>query len=172
MTIKQPPTGAAVLVASLAWLLTSCAGLRATERPPDDQFGHRFEGRASDGRETIVISTPEVHVEYAYFPAPHDTIHVRYGTADPSSDDGVPVEVLIKGAFPDACSELHSVEQERAGHLLNVRLLMRRQRGLLCASVVRPYRFYLLLDGRYESGHYSLKINDVSHPFVVPPRDG
>ena len=48
---------------------------------------------------------------------------------------------------------------------------MRRRRGVLCASVVRPYRFYLVLEGQYEQGHYTLKINGVAHTFVVANRE-
>ncbi|NNE46221.1 MAG: hypothetical protein HKN37_06140 [Rhodothermales bacterium] len=152
---------------AIVLLLASCAGLRPAELPPDEQFGHRFEGKAADGRETIVIRAPETEIEYVHFPAVHDTVHVRPAVAESPDGAGTRVEVLIKGAFPDSCTELDSVEQERAAHILNVRLQMRRQRGVLCATVVRPYRFYLLLEGLYEPGHYSLKINDSSHPFVI-----
>ncbi len=153
----------------LAAVLAACAGIRTTEKPLDEQFGHRFEGRAADGRETVVISTPEDEVEYVYFPATHDTVHVRQSVPDSPMAEYTQVEVLIKGAFPDACTELHSVDQQRAEHILTVALEMRRPRGVLCASVVRPYRYYLLLSGEYEPGHYSLKINNASHPFVVAP---
>ena len=150
---------------------TGCAGIRQTERPPDEQFGHRYEGRASDGRETIVISAPEGDREYVYYPATLDTVHVRQAIPESQDAATTQVEVLIKGGFPDACTELHSVDQTRAERILDVILQMRRPRGVLCAAVVRPYRFYLLLDGQYEPGHYSLKINGASHPFVVTPFD-
>lgn len=165
MTPRSRQWFALVLVVAVG--VAGCAGLRKTEKPPDDRFGHRFEGKASDGRETIVIQTPEEAVEYVYFAAPHDTVHVRQSGV---AAEGAEVEVLIKGAFPDACTELHSVSQERSGHILNVDLQMRRRRGVLCASVVRPYRFYLVLDGLYEQGHYTLKINGIAHAFVVANR--
>ena len=159
------------LTFAVGGLLAACAGVRTTEKPLDERFGHRFEGKAADGRETIVITTPEEDREYVYYPATHDTVHIRQADPASPSDLTTQVEVLIKGAFPDACTELHAVDQERAEHILNVKLDMRRPRGVLCASVVRPYRFYLLLEGLYEPGHYSLKINDRSHPFVVVPFD-
>ncbi len=160
-----------ILVFLCAAAMGGCSGVRQTERPPDEQFGHRYEGRASDGRETIVIRAPEEDVEYVYYPASHDTVHIRQAIPESPDATATQVEVLIKGGFPDACTELHSVDQTRAEHILNVNLQMRRPRGVLCAAVVRPYRFYLLLDGPYEPGHYSLKINDTSHPFVVTPFD-
>jgi hypothetical protein len=148
-------------------VIGGCAGTRRAEVPPDEKFGHRYEGKASDGRETIVIGTPAESVRYVFFPATHDTVHVRYPTVESPPLEGMRVEVLVKGAFPDACTELHSVDQSRAEHIINVELQMRRPRGVLCASVVRPYRFYLSLDGLYEPGHYTLKINGVAHPFVI-----
>jgi uncharacterized protein YceK len=171
MTMRPNVLRCVVILLAGTAVVSGCAGVRQTERPPDEQFGHRYEGRASDGRETIVISAPEADVDFVYYPATLDTVHVRQ--AVPVSPDAATtqVEVLIKGAFPDACTQLHSVDQQRAEHILNVTLDMRRPRGVLCASVVRPYRFYLLLDGLYEPGHYSLKINGTSHPFVVAPLD-
>ncbi len=152
-------------------ILAGCFGARKTARPPDERFGHRFEGKSPDGRETIVLTAPDSAASYLVFPAAYDTVHVRAEHPASPSVAGVYVEVLVKGAFPDACTELHSVEQEKSGHLINVELDMRRPRGLLCASVVRPYRFYFILDGVYEAGHYSLRINDRTHPFVIRPFD-
>ena len=164
--------GGLVGVMIVSAVLGACTGTRPLDRPPDERFGHRFEGKTDDGRETIVITPEDDFVTYMYFPAVYDTVHIR--TAPPESADaaGVPVEVLVKGAFPDACTELSSAGQERVGNLISVDLQMRRPKGVLCASVVRPYRFYLMLDGLYEPGHYSLKINDRVHPMVIRPFEG
>lgn len=161
-----------MVVALLAFLCGGCLGARSIEKPPDEQFGHRYEGKAADGRETTIISPEAEATSYIYVPAVYDTVHIR--AAEPETADviGVPVEILIKGGFPDACTELSSVSQERAGNLIRVELEMRRPKGVLCASVVRPYRFYLILDGLYEPGHYSLRINEKTHPMVIRPFEG
>jgi hypothetical protein len=75
----------------------------------------------------------------------------------------------VKGSFPDSCTDLNSVKQTKIEHLINMTLDMRRPKGVVCASVMRPYRFYVLLDGEYESGHYTLKLNDRANTFVVAP---
>lgn len=160
-----------MLVLLAGWVFTACGSIRTPERPLDEKFGHRYEGRATDGRETIVVTSRDENVEYVYYPAAYDTVHIRQAAPASPMDEATRVEVLIKGAFPDACTELHSVAQERAEHILTVTLEMRRPRGVLCASVVRPYRFYVELEGLYEPGHYSLRINNASHPFVVAPFD-
>ena len=159
----------------LVGLVTGCAGSRAAEAPPDERFGHRYEDEAPDGRRTITITPPDTAVAYFYYPATFDSIYVRPAPFDVSvSVEGqeVEVEVLVKGAFPDACMELHTVEQERTGHIINATLEMRRPQGAICASVRRPYRFYVMLEGRYGLGNYTLKLNDQAFPFqVLPPRE-
>lgn len=146
----------------------ACSGSSGTVINPDDQFGHRVDGSTPDGRSTIVIQAPEVGREYNYYPAIFQSVNVR---AEPSEGQaaatGVSVEVLVKGAFPDACTELHDVNQERAGNVIRVVLRMRRPVGAVCASVLRPYRFYLELDGVYAVGAYSLLLNDESNPFEI-----
>ncbi|QXD17155.1 hypothetical protein GQ464_005100 [Rhodocaloribacter litoris] len=147
-------------------LWAACLGGRPSEPPPDERFGHRYEERGPEGRRTVVITPPDSGRVYTYYPIVYDTLHVR--PARPGGpDDAVPVEVLVKGAFPDACMELHDVRQTRYDHLIEVEIEMRKPRGAICAMVLRPYRFYFLLEGRYAPGNYTLKLNGNVHPFTV-----
>jgi hypothetical protein len=121
-----------------------------------------------------VLTPPDSSVTYFYYPAVYDTLFIRPApfeadAAGQLADVEVPVEVLVKGSLPDACTELHDVEQRRVGHLISVELAMRRPRGGVCATVVRPYRFYMMLEGTYEPGPYTLKLNGEVHPFEVTP---
>lgn len=156
-------------LAFLALVLAACAGSQPRAVPPDERFGHRYEADSPDGRSTLVITAPDAD-SYFYYPAAFDTLHVRpapFTAGSPSEGQQVPVEVLVKGALPDACMELHAVRQQRAGHLIDVELEMRRPEGAVCAAVVRPYRFYFLLDGLYGVGSYTLKVNGTVHPFEI-----
>ena len=163
--------GAALLLSALAALASACSGSEAAQKPPDERFGHRYEGPSfPDSRETITVAPPDTSQAYFYYPAVYDTLHIRPAPLDPDASaaaQSVPVEVLVKGAFPNTCAELSGVEQERAGHLVYVRLQMRKPRGAVCAAVERPYRFYLRLTGTYRPGAYTLTLNDEPHPFVV-----
>lgn len=163
---------AGLLTVVLAGLLAGCATTRPEEVPPDEQFGHRPE----DSRTVAVLAPPDSTQQYFYYPAPVDTVHTRpqaFETSRPGDMQEVAVEVLIKGALPDACTELHAVSQQRAAHLIDVVLEMRRPQGAVCATVVRPYRFYVMLEGRYGPGHYTLKVNGGVTPFVIrAPEDG
>ena len=139
-------------------------------RGEKDELGHRIDGSTEDGRQTIVSSPPDEGTNYRFFAASYESVVIRPALVMAENvGDGVPVEVLIKGSFPDSCSELHGVEQQRAGNLFLVTLTMRRPEGAVCASVLRPYRFYLGLDGLSKPGSYSMKLNDETHTFVIQP---
>ncbi|SHK19015.1 hypothetical protein [Rhodothermus profundi] len=145
-------------------LLSACVSPRLLA--PDDQFGHRYAKRAPDGRVTLTLTLPDSAVAYWRYPVPIDTIHVRpapfHGTRNT-----VPVELLIKGSLPDACSELDAVTQQRAGTLLRIQLWMRRPQRKRCRPVVRPFRFYLMLADRFAPGSYTLKLNDRVFTFEI-----
>ncbi|MDA0874993.1 MAG: hypothetical protein O3C45_08030 [Bacteroidetes bacterium] len=157
---------------ALTVFLGACATI-GPEPDPDATFGHRVDGDDTEGRTTIVIAPAAEDVEYRFFEASYESVTIRPDLVTPAnSAAGVPVEVLIKGAFPDACSELHEVQQQRAGNLVLVTLTMRRPQGSVCASVLRPYRYYLDLNGRFAPGAYSLRLNDDTHAFVVREATG
>lgn len=153
-------------------LMQGCAALRP-DITAEEAYGHRVQGEDREGRSTISVTPPQEDVTYRFFDATFDTVTIRPDVLTPTTArEGVPVEVLVKGAFPDACSELHEVTQQRAGNLVLVTLTMRRPQGVVCARVLRPYRFYLDLEGRFVTGSYSLRLNEESHAFEVAAPTG
>ena len=159
---------------SIRWLtilvlVWGCTGSRAVPEP-DAEFGHRYEGVAPDGSHTLTITSAQQAESYRYYPATIDRVFVRpapFEVGVPSDSQHVEVEVLIKGALPDACMQLHSFQQERAANIVHASLQMRRRQSGVCASARRPYRFYVLLDGSYAVGSYTLLINGESFPFQI-----
>ncbi len=153
--------------------LTACLGSREVEESPDERYGHRFESEGPEGRRTIAILPPDSTESYFYYPAVIDTVHVRPAPLTPgvAVNNTVPVEILVKGSIPDGCTEMHDVAQERFGHIIHVRVQMRKPEGSVCTRVIRPYRFYLRLEGMYGEGNYTLKLNNRVFPFAVrtPP---
>lgn len=160
------------LIPLLALALASCMGSNDVQVPPDETFGHRVEEEGPAGRRTIDVTPPESDQRYFYYPAVLDTVHVRPAPfdSDHAVDDQVPVDVLVKGSLPDACTELHDATQERFGHIIEVKLQTRRPQGAVCATVIRPFRFYMKLQGLYGPGSYTLKLNDKIIPFSVRER--
>lgn len=160
------------LALSAAVLLTGCVGSQRAQRPPDEQFGHRYGEESERGRRTIVITPADTARAYFYYPALFDTVHVRpapFRQGIEAEIQRLPVEVLVKGAFPDSCTELDDLEQHRTGNIIEARLRIRRPQGAICAAVMRPYRFYFMLTGEYGPGHYTLKLNEIYVPFQVTP---
>ena len=146
--------------------VAACSGSR--EPDPDEQFGVRVEEEGPEERETMLITPPDSTEEFFYYPAYVAEVTVRPGPAGPQGRR--PVELLLKGALPDACTALHRIERTgRVGNIIDVAFEMRRPKGAVCAQVVRPYRFYYELDEPLEPGDYTLRINDAVHPFSVRP---
>ena len=151
-----------------AAVLAACGGSGgAAERDGDDVFGHRYGGLAPDGRETILIQPRDSARAVFVYPAVLDSVAVRPAAPRVAAGDSTRVEVLLKGALPDACSTLDAVRQQRTGHLISVALDMRQPRGRTCAQVPRPFRFYLALDDLYASGSYTLTANGVVRSFRI-----
>ena len=148
---------------ALAALLASCTTVQQEEVDPDKQFGHRVEENR-DGRVTTVIGPEDGSQVYRYTDAHVDEVHVRPA---PERGEPVAVEILVKGAFPDSCTELHNAGQSRGGNIVDVTLTTRRPQGAMCAAVIRPFRFYLMLDGEYAPGPYTVKVNGQAHPFEI-----
>lgn len=153
-----------LVLAGLALVLAACGGPRRTA---DGSFGHRHDDWGPDGRETLLITPPADSAGYFVYPAVVDSVAVRPARAAIAAGEAVPVEVLVKGAMPDACSALNEVVQSRSGHLVTLTLTMRQPRGAVCATVVRPYRFYVLLDSLFEAGSYTLTLNGRATPFQI-----
>lgn len=154
-----------VLVAALVF--SACTGSGESTVAPDDEFGHRYEGVAPDDRETVLATPPDSSESYIMTPAVLDSIVVRPARRAAAPGEAVPVEVLLKGALPDACSALNLPTQTRRANLIDVELTMRRARGAMCAQVVRPFRFYLPLEGTYTPGSYTLTVNGTVLPFRI-----
>jgi hypothetical protein len=156
------------LIASIApTLLLGACGMLGGQRAPDDEFGHRYGGVAPDGRETVLLDPGDSATAYVTLPAILDSVAVRPAVAAAPAGTPVAVEVLIKGTLPDACTTLDEVTQQRVGHLISATLSMRQPHGALCAQVVRPFRFYLPLEGTFEPGHYTFTLNGAAHPFRI-----
>lgn len=157
----------AALLTALALGLAACGGTSEAAGGPDrDRFGYRVG--SDPNRETVLIRPVTDSTRYLVYPAVIDSVAVR-PAGRPAPGDGVAVEVLIQGALPDACAELADATQERQSHFVTVGLLMRQPRETVCAAVVRPFRFYLMLDGWYEAGSYTLRLNGSAVPFQVLP---
>ncbi|MFV1980745.1 MAG: hypothetical protein ACC655_06290 [Rhodothermia bacterium] len=126
----------------------------------------RFAGLVDDERETVMIATSDESAgEYRMSPAVFDTVIVRSVPA--VENEPRVVEALLKGSFPDGCTELQQLMQSKTAGGQSATLTMRRPVSAICTQVVRPYRFFFELDFRYPPGDYMLVVNDRSFAFTV-----
>jgi len=166
-SLHGPPLALA-LAALLLGGLAACggAGGAVDAEDPADRLDE-----STDGRRTLLITPPEIEGEHFTYPAVVTEVEVRYGPTE--ADGRRPVELLLRGALPDACTELHDVRQRRMERFITVEFEMRRPKGGICAQVVRPYRFYYALEEPLAPGPYTLRLNGSVHPFeVLPERPG
>lgn len=162
---------AALAAFAAALALPACGLLKPT---PEQQFGVYPPSETPEDSDILVVTPPESGQAYFYANAPINDdlinptvpITVRF-SPDPAHGDSTRVELLIRGALPDACYELHDVAQRRSFSVIDVTLRVRRPQGAICATVVRPFRYYLLLDGHFGPGPYSLYVNGTERPFAV-----
>ncbi|MEO0559706.1 MAG: hypothetical protein AAF170_16155 [Bacteroidota bacterium] len=155
-------------VFGLLFTLSACSGLGgSSDRNPEDDFGHRFEDWERDGRETLLLDVNGDTTRTLVFPAVVESVNIRASEPAVLPGEETAVEVLIKGAIPDACSVLNTAEQSRAGQFVTATLTMRQPIDEVCAQVVRPFAFYLVLDGRFGPGSYTLTLNGRAHPFRI-----
>jgi hypothetical protein len=155
------------------WVLVAgCAGPRGVEDiPPELRYGHRYDDAGPHGRITKFVQPPTAE-NYFTYPVSVDSVSVRYGQfvhgVDPEIQR-VAADVVLMSAFPEDCYELHSLEQRRTGHIIEIEFLMRKPRDVVCNRVRIPFRHYLVLDGSFRPGHYTMKINQRILPFQIRP---
>ena len=157
---------AVLLAPALLSLLALAACTGAGRATADQRYGTRTDGWGPDGRETLLLAPPADSSGVFTYAAVVDSVAVR-AAAPGAPGEAVPVEVLVKGALPDACSALDAVTQERTGHFVTMALTMHQPRGAVCAQVVRPFRFYVRLDGLFVPGSYTLRLNGRVTPFQI-----
>ena len=174
---------AALLLAMLA------GGCVTAERqvPPDERFGHRYAADTPEQREVVALTPPEPGAEYAEFSAIVSDVTVRTAPlAEAETVDDPEAFKLIyrQGMRRELFSEAGEVTIEtstdtlltgrlqRRGHFIDVSLIMRRPQGAVCANARQPYRFYTILEGRYEPGDYIIELNGSRYPFSIRADDG
>ncbi len=164
------PSLSLIFVVTLVFMFACSGPSTEIQVDPDRRFGHRYDGLPPDGHQPMTFRIPEDASTFDYFPATFNDVIIRPDVVH-HEQDTVLVEILVKGSLPDGCMELHTFDQKRTGHIITASLQMRRPHARICTSVRRPYRVYLMLDGGFAPGHYTLKLNGDSVPFRVRALD-
>ena len=78
------------------------------------------------------------------------------------------VNAIVIGYFPDGCTELGEVLQERDGDTLLVKLMTKRPADVACITVIVPFEAVIPLEVEgLSAGTYTVQVNEVSVPLTV-----
>lgn len=79
-----------------------------------------------------------------------------------------PMRVLVRLRLhlPDTCTGIDRVTQWRQGHLVTIEITTRRS-GDACAEVLRTVDRDVWLDGAFESGAYTVRVNGIERQLVI-----
>jgi hypothetical protein len=70
------------------------------------------------------------------------------------------VSITVTGYQPDGCSFPVVVEQGRDGSTVTVSIYRELDLRVMCPQVITPYVETIPLDGGFESGSYTIQVND------------
>ena len=76
--------------------------------------------------------------------------------------------VRVRGVVGDGCTKVSSVQQERGGATVDIRILSERPTDAICTQIAQIYDETLRLPGAYPSGAYVVRVNGVERTFTVP----
>lgn len=72
----------------------------------------------------------------------------------------VQISLAVIGAQPDGCDFPVIVEQFRDGNTITVEIYRNVPINVMCTMMLIPYRETIILEGGFEPGSYTFRIND------------
>lgn len=79
----------------------------------------------------------------------------------------VQINLQVTGSQPDGCELPVIVEQRREGNLITVEIYREMPMDLFCTMALVPYSAVISLEGGFESGTYTIKVNDYTLTITV-----
>ena len=72
-----------------------------------------------------------------------------------------PMQIMldVSGEHPDGCDLPVQVAQRRDGNNIQVEVYRELPYEIVCPMILRPYSDNIMLEGRFESGEYSISVN-------------
>lgn len=81
-------------------------------------------------------------------------------TAEVSAARPAQIELRVVGYQPDGCEAPVVVEQRREGSAVVISIYRVLRSDMICPMVLQPYSETIVLDGVFEPGAYTIRIND------------
>ncbi|MEP7294068.1 MAG: hypothetical protein ABI835_19935 [Chloroflexota bacterium] len=70
------------------------------------------------------------------------------------------IDLVISGSQPDGCDFPVQVVQARNANSVTVEIFRDVPLGVMCPAMLREYHETIRLEGTFESGRYSIRVND------------
>lgn len=77
------------------------------------------------------------------------------------------INLVISGYQPDGCDIPVQVSQRREGNTVIVEIYRDLPQSVMCPAILREYNESLHLDGSFESGTYTIRVNDFTLEVTV-----
>lgn len=137
------------------WLITAAITLLVLSMAPSPRLG------AQDGATPGVdLASPSPSADAALLEV--TGVEVLFLESFP-----VQVRAVVTGYFPDSCTELGTITQQRDGSTIRVTITVTRPVDAVCAQVITEVEEIVPLDGDFPSGEYTLLVNAQTTTFTV-----
>ena len=77
------------------------------------------------------------------------------------------ISLDIEGEHPDGCDLPVQVEQAREGNTIQVDIYRVVPADMICPMILRPYQGAVQLEGGFEAGSYTIKVNSHSQTLDI-----
>ncbi len=77
------------------------------------------------------------------------------------------IRLVVSGSQPDGCDYPVIVEQHRDGNVITVSIYREVPANAICPMMLRPYNETIALEGAFESGTYTVHVNDYTLEVVI-----
>ncbi len=128
--------------------------LPATEAPVDTLFG--VNTFLIDGLETENVSDSDKVMTNIF------RVNVKVMESQPAR-----ISLDIEGEHPDGCDLPIHVEQARDGNTIQVDIYRIVPADMICPMILQPYQGRVQLEGGFEAGSYTIKVNSHSQTLEI-----
>ena len=118
---------------------------------------------APDAALFLVNDYPIAELETATVSA-KDKVLTNIMSVDARVMESYPMRISldVRGEHPDGCDLPAQVSQSRTGNTVTVEVYREVPADMLCPMILRPYHDDIMLDGDFESGSYTIRVNSHS----------
>ncbi len=136
-----------VVVALLSRLPRDDSGMMFATDQPKGALHRENDDSIDDMENDAVIASDKVLTNIL-------SVDVNVSETDPPR-----ISLDVYGEHPDGCEYPVRVEQSRDGSTVSIEVFRNVPADVFCPMILKPYQGAILLEGSFESGAYTIKVN-------------